>query len=178
MSRRVLVPVLAVILAAPLAAQEPVPMPETYRATQLSMLRLQRRAILAMADSMPEALYADKATPVQRSFAEQLVHAAGAVPFVMGRVGNPIDIGSASSQQAIASREALRAFVNAVYDAAERNLQAATAEQRATSVNLFGNTMPLWQVWDEIHQHTFWTLGQVVANFRNHGMAPPGFGFF
>jgi hypothetical protein len=38
--------------------------------------------------------------------------------------------------------------------------------------------MPAWQVWDEIHTHTVWTAGQVVANFRKHGMAPPSFTFF
>ena len=45
-------------------------------------------------------------------------------------------------------------------------------------VSLFGTDMPRWQVWDELHEHTFWTAGQVIANFRKHGMAPPGFGFF
>ena len=38
--------------------------------------------------------------------------------------------------------------------------------------------MPGWQVWDEIHTHTVWTAGQVVANFRKNGMAPPAFTFF
>jgi hypothetical protein len=38
--------------------------------------------------------------------------------------------------------------------------------------------IPKWQIWDEIHTHTIWTAGQVVANFRKHGMPPPAFAFF
>jgi hypothetical protein len=53
-----------------------------------------------------------------------------------------------------------------------------TAADRNMTTQLFGQSMPKWQVWDELHQHSFWTMGQVVANFRKNGMAPPGFGFF
>ena len=48
-----------------------------YRAVQARALTMQRRLLLAMADSMPESLYRDKATPVQRDFAQQIRHAAG-----------------------------------------------------------------------------------------------------
>ena len=41
-------------------------MPESYRQVQLSALELQRRLLLAMADSMPETEYRDKMTPIQR----------------------------------------------------------------------------------------------------------------
>ena len=175
--RRFVLAVATVALAIPLVAQAPVPMPESYRQTQLNMLGLQRRSVLSMADSMPENLYGDKVTPIQRSFAEQLIHAAGAIPFVLGTVGVTINVGQ-DPAAAAGSRAALRSFVNAAYDAAEAELRRETADQRAAIVTVFGNSMPLWQVWDELHQHTFWTLGQVVANFRKHGMAPPGFGFF
>ena len=33
-------------------------------------------------------------------------------------------------------------------------------------------------VWDELNQHTIWTAGQVVANFRAIGMPPPSFLYF
>jgi hypothetical protein len=46
-------------------------------------------------------------------------------------------------------------------------------------VSFFGQMeIPRWQIWDEVHQHTMWTAGQVVANFRKHDMPPPGYGFF
>ncbi|MBL8986748.1 MAG: hypothetical protein JNJ80_10795, partial [Gemmatimonadetes bacterium] len=49
---------------------------------------------------------------------------------------------------------------------------------RDVQVKFFGNFIPRWQVWDELNQHTMWTAGQVVANFRKNGMAPPAFLFF
>src|SRR6202049_4094773 len=39
------------------------------------------RKLIAMAEDFPEDKYDFKPTPAQRSFAEQLLHAAGAVPF-------------------------------------------------------------------------------------------------
>ena len=60
-------------------------MPESYRDVQLRMLELQRSLLISMADSMPESLYRDKVTPVQRDFAQQIHHCAGAVGFVTAR---------------------------------------------------------------------------------------------
>jgi hypothetical protein len=41
-------------------------------------------------------------------------------------------------------------------------------------VTFFGQMqIPRWQVWEEVHQHTMWTAGQVVANFRKHDMPHP-----
>ena len=41
-----------------------------------------------------------------------------------------------------------------------------------------GKLVPKWQIWDEVNQHAMWTAGQIVANFRKNGMAPPSFLFF
>lgn len=169
----------ALLMAGPaLAQQAGDAMPESYRQVQLSALALQRRTLLAMVDSMPESLYRDKATPVQRDFAGQLAHAAGAVALLLPRF-----MGTAAPQlpdtaAAYNTRAGLRAYVNAAYDFAEATLRDQTTAQRAEVIQFFRTRIPRWQVWDEVHQHTFWTAGQVVANFRKHGMAPPGFGFF
>jgi len=171
-----LMAVVAAGSAAPARGQD---MPESYRQVQLKALALQRRALLAMADSMPERLYRDKVTPIQRDFAQQLVHASGeAMGFVIPQaLGVPRpqlpDTGVAYN-----TRTGLRSYINATYDWAEGVMRNQTAADRSTVVQLFGASMPKWQVWDEMHQHTFWTAGQVVANFRKNGMAPPGFGFF
>jgi hypothetical protein len=76
------------------------------------------------------------------------------------------------------SRAGLRSFVTASYDYAANILKNQTEAARSENVNLFGNQMTRWQVWDEIHLHTVWTAGQIVANFRKHNMAPPAFTFF
>lgn len=178
--RKLLFSLALAAIAAPAAAQMGDPMPASYRTVQLSALKLQRRALLAMADSMPERLYRDKATPIQRSFSEQIMHAAGSTAFIIGGFtgGARTNATLPDSTAAANTRAGLKAYVNAAYDFAEARLAAQTPADRGSTISLFGTPMPGWQVWDEVHQHTFWTAGQIVANFRKNGMAPPGFGFF
>jgi hypothetical protein len=176
-SRRTAIAGTVLTLALCAAASARAQMPESYRQTQLAALEIDRRLALAMADSMQEQYYREKATPTQRNFAQQVSHAAGAVPMIaaMALAGPRPTLPDTAT---IYTRAGLRTFVNASYDYGASLLRAQTAADRAASTNLFGNTMPKWQVWDEIHQHTIWTLGQVVANFRAHGNPPPAFMFF
>lgn len=169
---------LAGLMAAPVAAQQPAgDMPESYRLVQGKAMELQRRMLLAMVDSMPERLYRDKATPAQRDFAGQIQHAVQAIVMIGSRVlGATPPTTRPDTAVVLNTRAGLRDFVNSRYDWAVAALKNQT--DRTKEVDLFGSKMPAWQVWDEIHQHTVWTAGQVVANFRKNGMAPPGFGFF
>ena len=176
-SRRTAIAGTVLTLALCAAASARAQMPESYRQTQLAALEIDRRLALAMADSMQERYYREKATPTQRDFAQQVAHAAGAVPMIAAMaLGGPRP--SLPDTGTIHTRAGLRAFVNAAYDYGAGLLRTQSAADREASTNLFGNTMPKWQVWDEIHQHTIWTLGQVVANFRAHGNPPPAFMFF
>jgi hypothetical protein len=151
---------------------------ENPREVQLRALEHQRKSLLAMVDSMPERLYRDKATPAQRDFAQQIHHAAGAAVFVAAQTfGSPRPT-LPDTASTFNSRAGLRAFVNAAFDYLVQLQKDQTAAARTQGVKLFGQSMPAWQVWDEIHTHTVWTAGQMVANFRKHGMAPPAFTFF
>lgn len=166
-------------LASPAVAQDP--MPASYKQIQLAALKEQRRLLLSFADSMPEGKYRDKATPIQRSFAEQVQHAAGSAAMIAG--GFTRATGSrwsfADTAAANGTRAGLKAYINSAYDFAEAQLAAQTGAERGQKVSLFGSPeMPRWQVWDEVYSHTMWTAGQIVANFRMNGMAPPHFGFF
>ncbi len=153
-------------------------MPESYRQVQRAMLETERRMALAMADSMPERYYREKATPTQRDFAQQIAHAAGAVPMIASQfLGGP-QPSLPDTAASYASRAGLRTYINAAYDYGANLLRTQSAADREATVQFFGSTMPKWQVWDELHQHTIWTLGQVVANFRAHGNPPPPFLFF
>jgi hypothetical protein len=171
---------LLVCTATAAAAQDaPVPMPESYRAVQIDMLELQRSMLLTMADSMPESLYRDRMTPEQRDFAQQLHHAASTIVWVCGRFFGAEAPALPDTSVALNNRSGLREYIDGAYDHAVEVMQAQSADDRAEIVGFFGGLqIPRWQVWDEMHQHTVWTAGQVVANFRKHGMAPPGFGFF
>lgn len=179
--RKLLLSLACAAIAAPLAAQAADPMPASYRTVQLAALKEQRRLLLSFADTMPEAHYRQKATPIQRSFAEQVQHAAGSAAMIAGRytsaTATPWNF--ADTAAANGTRTGLKAYINSAFDFAEARLAAQTGAERAQSFDLFGaKTVPGWQVWDEINVHTLWTAGQVVANFRMNGMAPPQFGFF
>ena len=149
-----------------------------YRAIQLSALQSQRKLMLSFADSMPEKLYRDKATPIQRSFSEQIDHIVGAASFISARFITGAQPTPPDSAKVLNSRADLKQYINAQYDLMEKGLKEQSDADRDSQVKFFGTMMPKWQVWDEINQHAMWTAGQVVANFRKQGMAPPAFLFF
>ena len=100
-------------------------------------------------------------------------------PFALSRfLGAPALPNATDSTAATASKDALRAYTTAAYGYATDFLRGQTDSARTAQVRLFGMPMPSWQVWDELHQHTMWTLGQVVANFRAHDLRPAPFIFF
>ncbi len=152
-------------------------MPESYRDLQVRQLDNERNMILHMIDSMPAQYFREKATPAQRDFGQQLYHAANAVKNITaGFMGVPRP--TITDTAAGFDKTGLRSYVNAVYDWAGGIARSQTAADRETAITFFGQQMPKWQVYDELHQHTMWTLGQTVANFRNHGMPPAAFMFF
>src|SRR5262245_22741606 len=126
-------------------------------AVQLKMLEHQRKMLLAMADSMPERLYRDKATPAQRDFAQQIHHAANSAAYIASAVLKGGAMSLPDTATTFGSRAGLERFVNGAFDFAVKVFKAQTPAARTESVNLFGQSMPAWQVWDEIQTHTVWT---------------------
>jgi hypothetical protein len=167
--------------ATPVVAQEQASyqMPIEYKEVQARQLETQRRLFIAMADSMPVRLYRDKVTPIQRDFANQVYHAVSGALGIAGRFAASTQPSiQADTAQVLNSEAAMIAYINEVYDWAVAQLNAQSPAARREVIGFFGQQIPRWQVWDEINQHSLWTAGQIVANFRKHGMAPPGFGFF
>ena len=192
--KRLLLTLALAAAATPLAAQQPMsgnmagmnmaqgadPMPASYKAVQLAALKEQRRLLLAMADSMQEQYYRQSVTPPQRTFAQQVQHAAGSAAMIAGGFTSATKANWSFADTAAANgtRAGLKAYINSAYDFAEARLAAQTPADRAAIFDLFGAKRAGWQIWDEINQHTMWTAGQIVANFRMHGNPPPAFGFF
>lgn len=170
----------------PLAAQnappirQAFPMPAEYRAIQVRAQETQRALLLSMVDSMPESMYRRAAAEGQRDFAEQIHHAANANQYIVSRYvlgwdSLPIRPDTAAIFN---SRAALRGFVAASYAFSLDALAQQGEADRQELIWYFGQKIPRWMVWDELNQHTIWTAGQVVANFRAIGMAPPSFLYF
>ena len=155
-------------------------MPDAYRSIQLRAQETQRTLLLSMVDSMPEGLYRTRAAEGQRDFAQQIHHAANANQYIvshyiLGWDSLPIRPDTAAIFN---SRAGLRGFVAASYEFSLSVLRNQPAEDRQTLIWYFGQKMPRWMVWDELNQHTIWTAGQIVANFRAHGLPPPSFLYF
>lgn len=163
--------------AAAQGARDPA-MPAGYRDVIVRKLELERNLLLAMVDSMPERLLRDRATPAQRDFAQQVHHAASSVAGLGARHMNRPMPALPDTAGALHSRAGLHDYVAKVYDFAIATARGQSPEELRGVVSFFRLDLPRWQVWDELHLHTIWTAGQIVANFRKHGMAPPGFAFF
>ena len=160
--------------------QRAFPMPAEYKDIQLRAQETQRTLLLAMVDSMPERFFRIAAAEGQRDFAEQIHHAANAdqyivAHYILGWDSLPIHPDTAV---VFNSRSGLRGFVTACYEFSIRTLRQQSPEDRQALIWYFGQKMPKWMVWDELNQHTIWTAGQIVANFRSHGMPPPSFLYF
>jgi hypothetical protein len=160
--------------------RESFPMPPEYRDIQLRAQQAQRALLLSMVDSMPEQFYRTAAADGQRDFAQQIHHAVNANQYIvshyiLGWDSLPL---RPDTTRIFNSRVALREFVNASYDFSIHVLQEEATADRQQLIWYFGQKMPKWMVWDELNQHTIWTAGQIVANFRSHGMPPPSFLYF
>src|SRR5947208_2014923 len=100
--KRLTTAALALLCAAPLAAQSKAPAkaatkapahaaapsyaamtPEGMRQVTLSQLAYDRSVLIKMADSMPEQFYTESVTPIQRTFAQQIIHCAQAMNTIL-----------------------------------------------------------------------------------------------
>jgi hypothetical protein len=156
------------------------PMPAEYRDIQIRAQETQRNLLLSMVDSMPERLFRLAAAPGQRDFAQQIHHAANAdmyivSHYILGWDSLPF---RPDTVAIFNSRSGLRDFVSRAYTFSLQTLESQDGDDRQTTIWYFGQKMPKWMVWDELNQHTIWTAGQIVANFRAQGMAPPPFLYF
>jgi hypothetical protein len=155
-------------------------MPPEYRDIQIRAQETQRALLLSMVDSMPEPFYRTRAAEGQRDFAQQIHHAANANQYIVAHYLLGWDSLPVRTDTAVIfnSRAGLRDFVVASYAFSLQVLRDQSAEDRQQLIWYFGQKLPKWMVWDELNQHTLWTAGQVVANFRAHGMPPPSFLYF
>jgi len=171
--------VMATIATPSMMARQTAPPEVNPRDLQLRQLDWQESVLLAMADSMPESLYRDKVTPEQRDFAQQLFHAAMFPPMICsiairGERPSPPD-----TTAILNSAEAMKGFIRESFAQCEDAVRGQTDEDRAALTRGFeGDQVPKSELLDQCYLHTAYTVGQVVANFRKHGMAPPEFPFF
>src|SRR5437588_4160188 len=133
------------------------------------------RKLTAMAEDFPEDKYDFKPTPAQRSFAEQLLHAAGASYYFTNPVmGQKPPAGEDPKRERYKSKADIVAFVkksfadgaNAIQSKGEKGLTTEvvyTPEQKARVIDIaYG-----------IIEHSGEHYGQLVVYYRLAGLVPP-----
>jgi uncharacterized damage-inducible protein DinB len=134
------------------------------------------RKISTMAEDFPEDKYDFKPTPAQRSFAEQLLHAAGANYFFTNpAMGKKMPPGEDPKRDDYKSKSAIVAFVKQSFaDGAAAIKAKGDSGMSDLIVDPFANqqTRVSDMAWGLI-EHDGEHYGQLVGYYRMAGLVPP-----
>lgn len=134
------------------------------------------RKLTAMAEDFPEDKYDYKPTPAQRSFAEQLLHAAGANYFFTNpATGKPAPAGEDPKRADYKTKAAIAAFVKKSFaDGAAAIKAKGDKGMSDLLVDPFANQQVrvsdmAWGLLEHSGEH----YGQLVGYYRMAGLVPP-----
>lgn len=159
-----------VLAAAPVAAQD-------MKASLMDSFERQRANVLGMVDAMPESGLRSAPTEGVRDFAQQIEHVvAGNVNIIRSGVDRPVQIEGHDAEVYLNSKDALKAFVNAGFDAVHDMIMAQTPATLQEETQLFGQaTVQRWELIQAAYEHAVWTLGATVPYVRMQGGTPGGY---
>jgi uncharacterized damage-inducible protein DinB len=134
------------------------------------------RKLIAMAEDFPEDKYDFKATPAQRSFAEQLTHAAGANYFFINPVtGQKSDVEALMKRDQYKDKAAIVAFVKKSFADGAAAIKAKGDKGLSDQV-----VDPFSHQYDRVGdlaygfiEHDGEHYGQLVVYYRLAGLVPP-----
>jgi len=133
------------------------------------------RKLTAMAEDFPEDKYDFKPNPVQRSFAEQLLHAAGGNYFFINPViGAKMPTGDPKRAD-FKDKAAIAAYVKKSFaDGADLIKKKGNAGLNELYVDPFANQQTRFSdlAWNLI-EHSGEHYGQLVVYYRAAGLVPP-----
>ncbi|MGA2483645.1 MAG: DinB family protein [Candidatus Acidiferrales bacterium] len=173
--------VFALFLAGLLAAQEaakkvepPKPAPSPSAAL-LETWNYQGHKLIAMAEDFPEDKYDFKPNPAQRTFAEQLLHAAGANYYLINAAeGKKMGEENLPRDKYKTKAEVVAALKNSFEEGAALIKAKGDAGMAAEVKNPFGNSMiRLSDFAYGILIHAGEHYGQLVVYYRVNNMVPP-----
>lgn len=137
----------------------------------------QKKHALQVVDIAPDSMLGFRATPGVRTFAEQIEHAAGASPYIVGEalgVKPPADL-MGDKKGYLANKAALRTQTEKFYDWVIATLKTTPESKLLTDATVFGAAKPAWLWVVTAHSHGAWTLGQIVPYLRMNKVTPPAF---
>ena len=132
------------------------------------------RKLTAMAEDFPEDKYDFKATPAERSFAEQLLHAAGSCYFFTNAVtGQKLSAVDPKRDQ-YKSKADIVAFVKKSFADGATAIQAKGEKGMTTEVEYFPQQKSrVMDIAYGIIEHSGEHYGQLVVYYRLAGLVPP-----
>ena len=134
------------------------------------------RRLIAMAEDFPEDKYDMKATPAQRSFAEQLLHAAGANYYFTNAVkGEKPPAEESPKRDSFKSKAEIVAFVKKAFaDGADAIKSKGDKGMMDTVVDPFANQhVRIYDMAYGFIEHSGEHYGQLVVYYRLAGLVPP-----
>jgi len=134
------------------------------------------RKLIAMAEDFPEDKYDFKPTPAQRSFAEQLTHAAGANYFFINPVtGQKSDVEALMKRDQYKDKAAIVAFVKKSFADGAAAIKAKGDKGMSDQI-----VDPFSHQYDRVGdlgygfiEHDGEHYGQLVVYYRLAGLVPP-----
>jgi uncharacterized damage-inducible protein DinB len=133
------------------------------------------RKLIAMAEDFPEDKYDFKPTPAQRSFAEQLLHAAGAnYYFINPLVGKKPPAEESPKRDQFKTKADIVAFVKKSFADGAAAIQSKGGKLDDTIVDSFANQQV--RVIDYAYgfiEHCGEHYGQLAVYYRVAGLVPP-----
>ena len=132
------------------------------------------RKLTAMAEDFPEDKYDFKATPAERSFAEQLLHAAGSCYYFTNTVtGQKLPTADPPREQYKTKAEVV-AFVKKSFADGAAAIQAQGEKDMTTEFEYFpGQKSRVVDMAYGIIEHSGEHYGQLVVYYRLAGLVPP-----
>ncbi|GAB3929014.1 DinB family protein [Mucilaginibacter myungsuensis] len=128
----------------------------------------------AYLDAMPEDGYTFKATPDVRSFAEQMLHLAGAnYMFSASAIGQKPPAEANAEKAVKPTKEAVTKAVLDSYDYAIKTIQSIPADQLGQEIKLFGMQTTKGLALAKAFEHQTHHRGQTTPYLRLKGIKPP-----
>jgi len=133
------------------------------------------RKLTAMAEDFPEDKYDFKPTPAQRSFAEQLLHAAGANYYLTNTVtGQKLQAGEDPQRDQYKTKADIVAFVKKSFADGAAAIQSKGEKGLTTEVIYFPHQKArVLDIAYGLIEHSGEHYGQLVVYYRLAGLVPP-----
>ena len=134
------------------------------------------RKLVDMAEDFPDDKYDWRPAPGMRSFAEQLLHAAGFVTYVDANAKGLHPSVEDPARANFKSKAAIAAYVKQVYGDGAKTISALSDKQLQSTIDVGLRSRPqasLYGLWDTVVEHSGEHYGQLVVYYRLNNVVPP-----